>query len=123
MGLQPRKLVALAYVADVDRSIAFYESLGFNVINSFAPEEDPGRLWAWLRCDSTDLMVSRASEPIRARDQAVLFYLYFDDIAATREALLAKGFAIGPLRRRVYCTEGECRLEDPDGHVLMLTQT
>jgi catechol 2,3-dioxygenase-like lactoylglutathione lyase family enzyme len=122
MDLEPKRLVVLAYVADVAASIAFYEKLGFHVSNCFASEEDPGLSWAALSHGSAALMVSRASTRVEAMAQAVLFYLYFDDLAATRETLLAQGIDVGPLRHRIHCPKGECRLEDPDGYVLMLTQ-
>ena len=75
MRLEPSKLVALAYVADVSASIAFYERLGFRVTNSFADEDERGLLWAALTCGSAALMVSRASAPVVASEQAILFYL------------------------------------------------
>ena len=123
MTVEPRRLVPLAQVADVTVSIAFYARLGFEVSDLFASEEDPGLLWATLRCDGIALMVERADAPVQPRDRTALFYLYFDDIVATREALREQGLDVGPLRRRAYCPQGECRLEDPDGYVVMLTHT
>jgi catechol 2,3-dioxygenase-like lactoylglutathione lyase family enzyme len=39
-------LVPFAHVADVDRSVAFYERLGFAVLHEVAAEGR--RIWAWL---------------------------------------------------------------------------
>jgi hypothetical protein len=58
-----------------------------------------------------------------ASQQAVLFYLYYDDIAATREALAAQGLPVGEMSFPFYCPKGEFRIVDPDGYVLMLTHT
>lgn len=112
----------MAHVADVERSIAFYADLGFSVANRVGP---PGAapVWAWLESDAADLMVSRASGPVDAAQQAVLFYIYVEDVAAAHGALLAAGHAPGPLQRPFYLPDGEFRLEDPDGYVLMLAQS
>jgi hypothetical protein len=53
----------------------------------------------------------------------VLFYLYYDDIAATYEDLLRLGLPCGEMSYPFYCPKGEFRLVDPDGYVLMLTHT
>ena len=55
--------------------------------------------------------------------QAVLFYLYYDDIAAVRAELAARGLPVGEMKFPFYCPKGEFRLMDPDGYVLMLTHT
>lgn len=68
-------------------------------------------------------MVTLAGEPVIARQQAVLFYLYFDDIAATHAELAASGLPVGPLSYPFYCPKGEFPLTDPDGYCLMLTHT
>ena len=123
MPNSPRQLVALAYVADVRASANFYEQLGFEVGNSHA---DPGSgeiVWAALERGNASLMLSKASGPVDASQQAVLFYIYYDDIAATRAALAAQGLAVGEMTYPFYCPKGEFRLEDPDGYVLMLTHT
>ena len=67
-------------------------------------------------------MVSLADEPVDAFRQAILFYLYFDDIEQTHAALAGLGHAPGGICYPFYMPGGECRLEDPDGYVLMLAQ-
>jgi len=123
MSVVPKQLVALAYVADMRRSVAFYEGLGFEVGYSHT---DPGSgelAWAALERGNAALMLGKATAPVDAGQQAVMFYLYFDDIVATRAALAARGLAVGPMAYPFYCPKGEFRLEDPDGYVLMLTHT
>jgi len=123
MSNVPKQLVALAYVADVRASMAFYEQLGFEIGNSHA---DPGSgevVWAALERNNAALMLGKASEPVVASQQAVLFYLYYDDIVATRAQLAARGLAVGEMAFPFYCPKGEFRLVDPDGYVLMLTHT
>lgn len=122
MAASTGSLVAFAHVADVPRSIAFYADLGFRVANQVVPPGQSRPHWAWLQSADAHLMVNQASAPLDASQQAVMFYLYFDDIQATRAELLRLGHAPGDIRFPFYMPGGECRLEDPDGYVLMLAQ-
>jgi len=119
----PKQLVALAYVADVAASMGFYEKLGFDIGNTHRDEASGEVVWAALERGNASLMLGKASDPVVASQQAVLFYLYYDDIDATRAALATKGLAVGAMRYPFYCPKGEFRLVDPDGYVLMLTHT
>lgn len=119
----PRSLVALAHVASVPDSIAFYGKLGFEVRNTFTPPEAKEPVWVWLEKGNARLMLSQASGPIVPGEQAVLFYLYYDDVPATREALEKAGVSAGPIQYPFYNPRGEFRVTDPDGYVLMLAHT
>lgn len=123
MKLVPKNLVALANVADVRVSIAFYEQLGFEVGNTHADEVSGETDWAALERGNAALMLAKSSEPVVPSQQAVLFYLYYDDIVATHAALGQLGLAVGAMAYPFYCPKGEFRLVDPDGYVLMLTHT
>jgi hypothetical protein len=123
MKVVPKNLVALAYVADVRASMAFYQLLGFEVGNTHAPHGESEPVWAAMERGSAALMLSRSSGPIDPEQQGVLFYLYFDDIAGVHAALLEKGLAVGEMSYPFYCPKGEFRLTDPDGYCLMLTHT
>jgi hypothetical protein len=65
---------------------------------------------------------ARASGPIIADQQAVLFYLYSPDLIALREHLLAKGVKVSEITYPDYMPKGEIRIEDPDGYVLLVGQ-
>lgn len=121
-GTGVRSLVPLAHVGDIARSIAFYEKLGFTVANSVTPagEEQPN--WCWLRAERAALMLARASAPVVADQQAVLFYTYCDDVRTTHAALAKAGLAPGPVETPFYNPGGEFRLVDPDGYVLYVAQ-
>ena len=123
MKTVPKNLVPLAYVADVRRSIAFYESLGFETGNTHADEGSGEVVWAALERGDAALMLGKAGDPVLPEQQAVLFYLYFDDIEATHAELAAKGVAVGAMAHPFYCPKGEFRVTDPDGYFLMLTHT
>jgi predicted enzyme related to lactoylglutathione lyase len=122
MAAQTRSLVAFVHVADVGRSIAFYSDLGFKVSNTVVPDGKTTPVWAWLESEKANLMVGLASGPIDSSQQAILFYLYYDDIRQTRAALTELGHAPGDIKHPFYMPGGEFRLEDPDGYVLMLAQ-
>jgi uncharacterized glyoxalase superfamily protein PhnB len=115
-----RGLVPIAHVADTKRSIEFYAQLGFEVLSKFEPE---GRLkWAHLRNGGADLMLSLAAEPINPAAQGVLFYMYVLDVAKFREQLAAQGLKVGELQYFFFAKDGEFRIVDPDGYVLLVSQ-
>jgi hypothetical protein len=120
-AIQTKRIVAMAFVADVTRSISFYEHLGFSVENSFTPPDTEVPSWAWLESGDAQLMVARAGEPVIPEQQAVLFYLYVEDVATAREALATAGLEPGPITTPFYAPRGEFRLVDPDGYCLMIT--
>lgn len=135
--------VAMAHVADVDQSVEFYALLGFECISRFSGH-DGQTVWARVRSQNAQLMLSRASGAIAAADQAVLFYMYSDDVAALRQHLLSQGLAAAgrppgeeppadpavPVKTRLvfdisrpfYMPDGELRIHDPDGYCILVGQ-
>jgi len=112
-------LVPLAHVADVRKSVEFYQLLGFEVKHTV---ENEGRLqWAWLQNGGADLMLARSARPMNADAQDVLFYMYAPDVAAYRADLEAKGVKVGPLKYPFYSPRGEFRIEDADGYTLFVS--
>ena len=110
----------MAHVADMQRSIEFYRQLGFQVMHKYEPE---GQLrWAHLRSGGADLMLSAALEPVNPAAQAVLFYLYVPGVAAFREQLAGRGLKVGELQYFYFAKDGEFRIVDPDGYVLLVGQ-
>jgi catechol 2,3-dioxygenase-like lactoylglutathione lyase family enzyme len=123
MAMPFRSLSPFAHVASVPRSIAFYQTLGFELGNTFVPPGADEPVWAWLESGDAVLMVAKADEPVVASQQAVLFYLYVEDVQAKHAELTAAGVAVDPIVPRFYNPRGEFRLLDPDGYVLMITHT
>jgi catechol 2,3-dioxygenase-like lactoylglutathione lyase family enzyme len=125
-----RSLVPMAHVASVPASIEFYGKLGFRVLNSVPGAAGEPR-WAYLSSGQgprpgqgpAQLMLARASGPIDADQQAVLFYAYFDDTHAARERLMAAGIEAGPIEYPFWAPRGEFRIVDPDGYTVMVTHT
>jgi uncharacterized glyoxalase superfamily protein PhnB len=116
-------LVPMAFVASVPRSIAFYEKLGFTQGNTHTIEGAKEPTWVWLRSGGAQLMLARASEPVDPQAQAVLFYVYCDDVQGLRSRLLEAGVEVGPVTYPFYAPGGEFRVTDPDGYALMVTHT
>ena len=121
--MKTRQLVPMASVADVERSIAFYHHLGFEVGNTFAPDGATKPSWAWLQSGDAQLMLSAASDPVVAKQHTVLFYVYTDDVAAARESLVEASLNPGAITTPFYAARGELQLIDPDGYVVMITHT
>ena len=118
MAAHPTALVPMAHVADVQRTVEFYKLLGFEVHNTF---EHGGELkWAYLMRDMAQIMFAKASGPVDAEQQAVLFYLYATNVVPYREQLMAKGIKVSELQYPYYATEGEFRVFDPDAYVILV---
>jgi uncharacterized glyoxalase superfamily protein PhnB len=114
-------LVPFVHVEDVERSIAFYEHLGFILTSVYKYKGRP--VWAELRSKAAELMVSTDGDPIDPSGQGVLFYLYSDDLPALREQLVTRGIDVGEIVDGTPGPKQEMRLADPDGYVLMVAQT
>jgi predicted enzyme related to lactoylglutathione lyase len=113
-------LVPMAHVAQIPASIAFYAQLGFRVEGSFTPPGEAEPSWVSLCSGDAALMLARASEPVVAAQQAVLFYVYCADVASMHAQLAAAGIAVSPIATPFYNPHGEFRAVDPDGYVVMV---
>ncbi|HEX4824462.1 MAG TPA: VOC family protein [Candidatus Polarisedimenticolaceae bacterium] len=123
MPFQVRHSIPLIHVEDVGRSITFYEEFGFRVMNLHpGPGEGPVT-WAWIESDAAQLMLAKASGPLVRDSQAVLLYLYCDDVSGAKAALEEAGIRTGEIRSPFYSPQGEFPVVDPDGYTLMVTHT
>jgi len=112
-------LVPMAHVADVGKSVEFYQLLGFEVKKTF---ESEGQLqWAWLQNGGADLMLARSGRPMNPGAQDVLFYMYAPDVTAYRAELEAKGVKVGPIKYPFYSPRGEFRVDDADGYTVFVS--
>jgi ketosteroid isomerase-like protein/catechol 2,3-dioxygenase-like lactoylglutathione lyase family enzyme len=117
---RPGALIPFIQVADPERSIRFYETLGFELADTHQPA---GRLdWALLEAGSARLMLARASAPIEPRAQGVLFYLYSRDLHGLRETLTRAGIVASAIADGSPGPRQEMRVPDPDGYSLMIAQ-
>ena len=131
MGLAPTTrdvvvdLVPFLLVADVERSLPFYEALGFAVIKRYEPND---RLeFAGLEATSSaKLMLARVDDvPATGPDAHTpgFLYLYTSDLEALRARLLQAGHEAdeiedgpGPGPNRQMC------VRDPDWHGHMVAE-
>lgn len=115
-------LTPMAHVADVARSISWYEKLGFVAEHTWTPDGKPMQ-WAYLRNGGAELMLVRTARPMNPDAQDVLFYLYANGVAAYRESLIEQGLRPSELSYPPYAKHGEFRIDDPDGYCLLVGDT
>ncbi len=106
----------LLHVADIPRSIRFYERLGFELIDTEG--EPPG--WARLHCEGGAIMLLQAEEPLDPGRAITPLCMYTPDLPALREHLLAHGIDAPPVRHPQYMPSGELALRDPDGQIVLV---
>ncbi len=112
------RMVPLIPVSDVDRSIAFYKLLGFTVANSIDNEGKAG--WAWIDNGQTSLMLASAeNKPAPSSQQ--MFYVYGASTLEMWKELTAAGVKCSPIESPFYAPQGEFRVDDPDGYIIMFT--
>jgi hypothetical protein len=143
-GCRVTNHIPMVHVVDVDKSVGFYAQLGFGCDSQFSGPD--GRTnWASLSSERAHIMLTRASGPVDARQQAVLFYMYSRDVMALRVHLMKCGLTDGgkppsecepggrdtpmPERNAVfrptfpfYMAEGEVRIHDLDGYCILVGQ-
>jgi catechol 2,3-dioxygenase-like lactoylglutathione lyase family enzyme len=120
-------LTPYAHVADVQRSLDFYERLGLEERNR---HEADGRLvWAFATTPADDpndagarLMLALADESVDPSAQAVLFYCWTPDAHGLHAELAAAGVEVGPIEQPFYMPAGEFQLVDPDGYAVLVGQ-
>jgi len=112
MAVKATYSTPMLHVAEIERSIRFYELLGFATI---ATEGTPME-WARLHCESGSIMFLRAEKPLDPSKQGFLFYLYTPDLAGLREHLLANGVKVPAINYIGYMPSGKVNITDPDGY-------
>lgn len=123
MSNEPKAFVPFVHVKDVAASVEFYKLLGFSVLNTFVPPGHASPVWAWMKSGAANVMLAAADGPFDSDQQAVLFYLYVDDLEGKRADLVEKGIDCGAIEQRFYAPRGEFRIQDPDAYVIMVMHT
>jgi hypothetical protein len=104
----------LLHVVEIERSIRFYELLGFATIDT---DRCVPIGWARLHCeDGSAVMFLRAEEPLDFSAQAVMLYLYTSDLVALRDHLLASAVKVPPIDHPEFNPSGVITFADPDGY-------
>ncbi len=107
----------LLHVAEVERSIRFYETLGFTTLDTDGAKPLG---WARLQCEGGALMLALAEDTIAASMQGVLLYMYSPDLVALRARLVSEGLKMSEIRHPAYMPSGEISMKDPDGYVVLV---
>ncbi len=107
----------MLHVAEIEKSIQFYELLGFTTIDTDRCEPLG---WARMHCEGGAVMFLRAEEPVDGSAQAVMLYMYTPDLVGLREHLIANGIEPPPIRHPAYMPSGELQLKDPDGYAVLV---
>jgi len=106
----------MLHVAEIERSIRFYELLGYKTIDTDGCKPLG---WARLHCeDGSAVMFLRAEHAINASAQAFMIYLYTPNLSELREHLAAHGVSASPIKHPPYMPSGQINLTDPDGYLI-----
>jgi hypothetical protein len=85
----------MLHVAEIERSIRFYELLGFITVDT---DRCKPLGWARMHCDGGAVMFLRAEEPLDPVRVTTMLYMYTPDLVALREQLLAAGINVPPIK-------------------------
>jgi len=108
----------MLHVAEIERSIRFYELLGFVTIDTDGCKPLG---WARLHCEGGAVMFLRAEEPVDGSAQSVMLSMYTPDLIGLCEQLLASGVKVPPIRYPEYMRSGEITIRDPDGYTILVS--
>jgi Glyoxalase/Bleomycin resistance protein/Dioxygenase superfamily len=107
----------MLHAMDIERSLAFYELLGFVTVDSDCGKPLGG---ARMHCEGGALMFVRAEHAADPRAQGILLYMYAPDLMALRAELRTSGVSVSPIGYPEYMPSGEMRLVDPDGYSVIV---
>jgi hypothetical protein len=107
----------MLHVAEIERSIRFYELLGFVTVDT---DRCTPLGWARMHCEGGAIMFLRAEEPLDPVRVTTMLYMYTPDLVSLREQLLAVGVKVPPIKHPPYMHSGEIQLPDPDGYSVLI---
>ncbi len=105
----------MLHAMDLARSIRFYETLGFELIDTDRGEPLG---WARLHCQGGAVMLLRAECAPEVEKQGVLFYMYSPDLPSYRQQLIEAGLSPSAIEYPDHGPSGEIYLRDPDGYFI-----
>src|SRR5690348_5673266 len=119
MGAAVQSVVAATYVRDIAVSRAFYERLGLREQTAGQAELSA---WSSLRHGACRVLLTSTRPPLDIPALPLLFYFYFDDLAAVLRALEDGGVPSAHMGYPPHARGGEVKVIDPDGNTLLLGQ-
>jgi len=106
----------LYHVAEIERSIRFYELLGFTTIDT---DRCTPIGWARMHCEGGAIMFLRAEQTLNtAVVRGMYLAMYTPDLAGLREHLIANGVSAPAIKYPEYMPSGMMEIPDPDGYQL-----
>lgn len=118
MSVRAGYVTPMLHVAEIERSIRFYQLLGFEVVDH---QGDNPIGWARMHCEGGALMFFLSEECDGASaPNPWLFYLYTPDLPAFREHLASHGVTVPNIKHPPYMPSGELTLHDPDGNLIFV---
>lgn len=111
-------------VTDLERTIAFYKSLGFNCTGTFG---SPRPVWAEMEREGVAIMFNTPPRDEVIRDvprsskDYQIFYINCADVPAQHAQWKAAGIPVTDLRVTIYGMK-EFEIRDPDGYWLWFGQ-
>ena len=114
-----QELWPLLFVADIERSLAFYrDQLGFSLVGNANSE---GRTyWCRLQRGGASIMLQRAEAedgPAEGRGRGVGFYFVCDDADAVYAELTGRGLKLDPPKTTYYGMR-QVFVPEPDAYVI-----
>jgi uncharacterized glyoxalase superfamily protein PhnB len=82
-----RRAVPLIHVSDVETTVAWYASIGFDVINTGRENDDGEMIFAMLGFGDSRVMFDVGGVPSNAERREVDLYVYVDDVDGLHEQL------------------------------------
>lgn len=107
--------VPLLHVTDMERSLAFYESIGFTCTDRWAP--DGAVRWCRLQYDDAAIMLQQGREGFVADTESVLLFFICDDADSLYQQLAPAVPGLQPPQTAFYGMR-QLELRDPDGYLL-----
>ncbi len=111
--------VPVLYVADINRSKAFYALLGWSEVRTGGEGEAS---WSYLHCGELSLLLAAVQPRLITVELPLLVYFYVDDLDRALESLNEGGYPAERVGYPDHAPGGEARVRDPDGNVLLLGQ-
>lgn len=108
----------MLHVASVERSIAFYRHLGFELVDVEGGQGCP-LAWARMRTEDGSAIMFLCGEegcaPVPDQ-QGIILVLYTPDLPALRRQLLAAGLPVPEIERPPRMPSGHIFFRDPDSY-------
>lgn len=116
---QTMTVVPLLWVKSIEKSIRFYEEIGFKIAETWQPQEKI----QWCRVEFHDaalmlqqIIDSDAKQQI-GEDNGIQLYFITDDVEAVYHQIRARGIDVSPPKIEFYGMK-QVFVSDPDGRTL-----